>query len=326
MARPTVSKSTLLQTSNLALSIGEMHDAIVRRTTDRLNHATVYHGEPEPVDVSVFAPSAAPPAASLLVQVFIHSAADFASVLTFTQGLNLGGRPSLLVHIIRGTRLQIGLDGRGLAVDEPHQTLVWHGSPTAASFVVTLPQETARNYLPIVRVAIDGKPVGRIAFQIMVDNDITTPVSKINCKRALRYRSAFLSYASQDRQEVLRRAQMLRALDVELFQDLLSLKPGDRWNEQIMAKIGEAELFVLFWSRHAKRSRWVQREIERAQQCQREHPEGLPDVAPVILDTPSRAPPPQELSHLHMNDTIAYLIAAEQPTIWRRLSARLFSR
>jgi hypothetical protein len=46
---------------------------------------------------------------------------------------------------------------------------------------------------------------------------------------ARRYRKAFISYASPDRGEVLKRVQMLRLARIRYFQDVLRLEPGDRW-------------------------------------------------------------------------------------------------
>ena len=45
---------------------------------------------------------------------------------------------------------------------------------------------------------------------------------------ARRYHFAFISYASKDRDEVLRRVQLLASVGIDYFQDLLSLEPGDR--------------------------------------------------------------------------------------------------
>jgi hypothetical protein len=46
---------------------------------------------------------------------------------------------------------------------------------------------------------------------------------------AARYRSAFVSYASADRDQVLTRLPMLSAVNINYFNDLLNLEPGERW-------------------------------------------------------------------------------------------------
>jgi spore maturation protein CgeB len=82
--------------------------------------------------------------------------------------------------------------------------------------------------LPVVRVSIDGKLIGRIVFRLSSDNAASQPTSKPLGDHAKRYEYAFISYASKDREEVLKRVQILEALKTEFFQDILSLDPGDR--------------------------------------------------------------------------------------------------
>ena len=118
-----------------------------------------------------------------------------------------------------------------------------------------------------------------------------------------------MSYASEDRPEVLRRLQMLRPpfSDVAVFQDVLSLNPGDRWEKQLYLEIEDSDLFLLFWSTHAKNSSWVEREWRYA--LGRQGPDGAqpPAILPVILEGPPPPEPPKELAHLHFNDSLLYL-------------------
>lgn len=37
-----------------------------------------------------------------------------------------------------------------------------------------------------------------------------------------------------------------------------------------------------------------------------------PEIRPVILEGPPIVPPPEDLAHLHFNDRILYLLAAEE--------------
>ena len=70
------------------------------------------------------------------------------------------------------------------------------------------------------------------------------------------YRHAFLSYASENRIDVLRVAQGLRAANPRLtfFQDIDSLRPGDDWKAEIIHHIDACDLFLLFWSTPASKS------------------------------------------------------------------------
>ena len=273
------------------------------------------------VDCSVFAPPSASRREPVLIQVFLHkpeqaeSAADLSRAMDVSAGLR--GIATLQAAIWAGSMVQIELDGRGLLVDDPMQMVRWDGRPTVAAFSARFPAETAGVFNPVVRLSADGRPLGRIVFRIAVDDKAPARPVELTGTSARRYAHAFLSYAHQDRGEVLKRAQMLAAQGIAFFQDLLSLKPGERYSEKILGRIDQSDLFVLFWSRHAAKSEWVRREIARAEARQREHPEGLPDISAIVLDTPDTAPPPDSIAHLHLNDPVAYLIAAHEPW-WRR--------
>jgi hypothetical protein len=123
------------------------------------------------------------------------------------------------------------------------------------------------------------------------------------------YKSAFVSYASKDRLEVLRRTQALRAA-IEVRQDILDLDPGARWDAALYKWIDEADLFLLCWSRAARDSTWVMKETRYALNRQRRSRGGTPDIVPLVLEPPSQAMPPKWLSHLHFNDLVCSIIAA----------------
>src|SRR5262249_39651365 len=121
------------------------------------------------------------------------------------------------------------------------------------------------------------------------------------------HRKTFLSYASEDRVEVLKRAQILRAMNINFFQDVLNLSPGERWERRLYAEIDNCDLFLLFWSRHAQQSEWVIREAEYALAAP-----GEPDIVPVPLEGPPPPLPPASLRDIHFNDPILYAILAEK--------------
>jgi hypothetical protein len=127
---------------------------------------------------------------------------------------------------------------------------------------------------------------------------------------AKRFTRAFLSYAHEDRVEVLKRAQALRAAKIEVFQDLLSLSPGEEWRERLESEIDQCDLFLLFWSAAARRSEWVNREVDQAISVRERSDGSKPEIMPVILEGPPPPAPPERLKHLHFDDGLCYVIAA----------------
>jgi hypothetical protein len=130
----------------------------------------------------------------------------------------------------------------------------------------------------------------------------------------IRYRSVFVSYASADRDEVLKRVQMLRSLNLDVFQDVLCLEPGQRWEQELYRHIDVSDLFLLFWSTAAKHSKWVRQETQYALDRQEFTIDALPEIMPIILEGPPIPDPYPELSHLHFDDRILhYLSPANSP-------------
>jgi hypothetical protein len=264
------------------------------------------------VECSVFGPSAAPPGKTILIQVFLHLAdqaerASFLATATDASAKLKSAKP-LDLPIKRGARVEIAFAANGLTVDEPVQSVVWRGEPTFCQFQATIPKGTnGDSFLPIVRVSIDGKLVGRIAFSLSSDDAASRPASEPLGDHAKLYKYAFVSYASKDREEVLKRVQMLEVLKTKFFQDILSLEPGDRWEKKLYENIDRCDLFLLFWSQAAKDSQWVLKEAEYALAHQQKNPGSEPDLVPVVLE--QNVPPPENLSAFHFNDRISYLIS-----------------
>jgi hypothetical protein len=266
----------------------------------------------EIVECSVFGPPSAPPGKTILIQVFLHLAnqAERATFLatTMDSSAKLKGTKSLDLPLKRGAQVEIAFSANGLVVDEPVQSVVWRGEPTFCQFRATIPKGTnGDSFLPVVRVSIDGKLIGRIAFSLSSDDTASQPTSEPLGDHAGPYRYAFVSYASKDREEVLKRVQMLEVLKTKFFQDILSLEPGDRWEKKLYENIDRCDLFLLFWSQAAKDSQWVLKEAEYALAHQQKNPGSEPDLVPVVLE--QNVLPPPNLSAFHFNDRISYLIS-----------------
>ena len=264
------------------------------------------------VECSVFGPPAAPPGGTVLIQVFLHLAdqAEHASLLAgaMDASAKLKGTRSLDLAIKRGTRVEIALSADGLVVDEPVQSVVWRGEPAFCQFLATIPAGTSgQSFFLVVRVSVDGKLVGPIKFRLSSDATASRPVSEPLGDHAGPYKYAFVSYATKDRKEVLKRLQMLEVMKTKFFQDILSIEAGDRWQKKLYQNIDRCDLFLLFWSQAAKDFEWVIKEAEYALAHQRENPLREPDLVPVVLE--QNVPPPPSLSAFQFNDRIGYLIS-----------------
>ena len=270
------------------------------------------------VDCSVFAPTVIRSGSEALIQVFLHVPTDAIAAL----GIAIAADPSIdrqITHslsasIERGKSVQIFFDPGGLRVPNgvpTDQLIVWKGRPTSCAFRVFAPGGLfSRNYHPTIRVAVDGRLVGCITFCVR-RSFFERTTKPLLAGAAKAYRSAFVSYASKDRNEVLRRTQALRAA-IQVRQDILDLDPGARWEAELYKWIDEADLFLLCWSHAARNSTWVMKEARYALKRQRRSHVQMPDIVPLVLEPPPHAKPPKWLSHLHFNDSICSIIGTER--------------
>jgi len=202
----------------------------------------------------------------------------------------------------------------GLTIDDAIQELNWHGRPESVQFGVTVPENRPLgSVVGTVTVSQDSVPVGHIKFKLQIIAAGRQPEPSCPTgEDAKRYHLAFISYASADRDKVLPRVQMLGTVGIRYFLDVPDLDPGDRWQGELYRHIDECDLFLLFWSSHAKQSEWVLKEVTYALARKGNDDFAPPEIRPVIIEGPPPVPPPPELAHLHFNDRLLYFMAGDR--------------
>ncbi|WP_221644654.1 MULTISPECIES: toll/interleukin-1 receptor domain-containing protein [unclassified Nostoc] len=271
------------------------------------------------VDCSVFSPASVTPDNTFLVQVFVHLPEQVEFVKQDAQEFDFDakrlGVRSLGVPIQRGSELTFNLSIPKLEVDEPIQQLSWNGRASSIQFGVKVPADiTQKTVIGTVTVSQNTIPLGHLKFKLSVipSASSTSKEPQLVGEVARHYTKAFVSYSSKDRTEVLKRVQGLAVSGITVFQDILNLEPGDRWEQELYRNIDECDLFLLFWSTAAKESPWVLKEVLYA--LERQGSDGLrsPEIIPVIIEGPPLVPPPPELQDLHFNDKLLYLMATSK--------------
>lgn len=267
------------------------------------------------VDCTVYAPATSFAGDLILVQAFFHvpeKAAEARRLAKeFDDEAQRRGFKSLELDVAHGTKLQAELKFPGLEVDEPVQYLMWRGRTDSVQFVVSVPERKPGSCLGKLTVYMDGVPVGKVTFKIKIEasrhaDAIHDP--SIVRQNAHPFQQAFISYASEDRAEVLKRVQMIDRFQLNYFQDLLSLESGQEWEPELYRRIEECDLFLLFWSSASKGSQWVMAEVEYALSLQGTDEFASPDIVPIIIEGPPVPLPPKQLEHLHFNDRLIYFM------------------
>lgn len=278
--------------------------------------------ESDEVQCTVFAPLQASPGDGLLVQVFAHLATQDlrAADLAREADADAERRDSIELdeRVGHGEELYFELTMDGLDVREPTlMRLVWKGKPRSVKFDVRVPNDFAcRDVTGTVEVYRLNVPVGSLRFKLKVvpragAAAATLPAELAPQQTFKRYRYAFISYASADRAEVLRRVQLLPLLGIDYFQDITSLDPGDRWAQELYKEIDKSDVFFLFWSEAARDSEWVEREVLYALEHRHGDDGSEPVIKPVMLKGPPPVAPPERLRSLHFNDKLMYFISVE---------------
>ena len=258
------------------------------------------------VHFSVTLPPAVNPGSHFVLDVWAHLRHERDIVIqrakeAFGAGAHVQSKGPVLVP--GGTLISVYLTIEGFTIGDPEDTIQWFGEPTNASFPVAVPDDASEGPRDgLARIYIHALQIARIPFVVLVSKALRddTPISVGG--RPLR--KAFASYASADRDEVLSRIQGMQkaAPQLDVFLNVLSLRSGQYWEEELWRVIPSNDIFYLFWSRDASQSEWVEKEWRCALKTR-----GLDFIDPVPLVSPELVPPPRELESKHFNEwTLAF--------------------
>jgi hypothetical protein len=266
------------------------------------------------IKCSLFSVHEASPGDDILIQVFTHyldkTQEAFKLAKEFDTDASLRQSKTLDADVRKESILTFELEINDISIKDTIQQLKWKGVTESVQFIVTIPDSYSKQGLiGKIRVSLDNVPIGHFCFKIGISvlSVQKTDIGQSNFPPMKNYRYAFISYASKDRAEVLRRVQMLDIMKIRYFQDLLSLNPGDQWGKELFRQIDNADVFFLFWSSAARDSEWVLKEVEYAINKKKGNDNNPPEIYPVILES-TFVEPPDNLKHLHFNDKIVYFI------------------
>lgn len=265
-------------------------------------------GSRERVHFSVYAPQSVRPAGKFPLSVFAFLARQRKEA---TRLASLGGAMSAIggagpIAVGRGEELTISVNIDGCQVEPTSQPLWWCGEIASVSFAVLVREDAkAGQQLGRVNVQRLGVPILQLHFTLTVAQDERPPAVLAGRERQIR--SVFASYSWEDREEVLKWAQGARDVGVDVYVDVIKLRAGANWEEEIWREIPSRDLLALFWSRPASKSEWVEKEWRCALDTH-----GLDSIHPVPLVDPREVPPPAALKPLrHFDDPMRIHISYE---------------
>src|SRR5690606_20051723 len=110
---------------------------------------------------------------------------------------------------------------------------------------------------------VEGVIVADVPLSVYVGmsggrDDATTAVT-----RPL-YRAIFCSYSRKDTEIIERVERAYKALGLDFLRDVVTIKSGQHWNDELLRMIERADIFQLFWSDASAASPYVRQEWEYA--------------------------------------------------------------
>ncbi|MCB9234741.1 MAG: toll/interleukin-1 receptor domain-containing protein [Bacteroidia bacterium] len=263
------------------------------------------------VEISLFAPRQVEAGDSFLIQVFAHfpEALDEARQLAaeFDEGAERLARKN--IDLAKNDALTFELQVDDFEIEDSVQQIIWKERTDSVQYEIEVPREMlGKNLIGKLIISRKGIPIGHIRFKTEVGEDGSVihpvPAQPLTMQR---YKYAFISYSSKDRDKVLYRVQMLKGMKINFFMDFESIDPGVPWEPKITEELNKADVFYLFWSDNAAASRWVNEEINFVVRKKQDNSENPPEIMPVIIQKPAPAPP-ELLRHLQFNDKMLYFM------------------
>jgi hypothetical protein len=263
------------------------------------------------IHFNAFTPHRIVPGAQFILDIWAHSAADYLrtceSARQLMRDVNVGRKAA--VEIFADSVLSVAVKIPGMRVTSGIEIMTWHGEPTNVSFAVQVPLNICIGaHIGWATVSIADIAVAKLTFSILISKESNKRLTN-RSEKLVFPKNAFASYASEDRLEVFHRIQGIKTIcpNLDIFVDVLSLRAGQHWLEELEKHIPSKDIFYLFWSREASVSPWVTTEWQMALDRR-----GLDYIHPVPLTSPQLAPPPPALASLHFGEAELISIMAQR--------------
>lgn len=202
----------------------------------------------------------------------------------------------------REAKITVMISSPDFEIEDNTESQIWKGGYLSFSFAVEVPEQyKKRQILFVASVYINDIIATRLKFVAKCKSLIEQKI-EVTREDVL---SAFVSYASQDRNRVAMIIQGMKKArpDMDIFFDVDSLRSGDDWEKALWREIDKRDVLFLCWSKYARDSKWVDAEWRYAFKNK-----GPDSIEPVPIDPPGSCPPPDELSRKHFNDKLLYII------------------
>ena len=204
--------------------------------------------------------------------------------------------------VSEGASIKVILNSTDFSIEDNTETGVWQGEYLDFSFALQIPDNCKKGQILLTAIVyINDVIATKLKFIVKCSSHSE---QRITVSRSDIF-SAFISYASQDRNRVAAIIQGMKKArpDLDVFFDVDSLRSGDDWELALHEEIKRRDVLFLCWSHFARESKWVDAEWRYALEQK-----GADCIEPVPIEPPDICPPPAELNFKHFNDKLLYII------------------
>jgi TIR domain len=219
----------------------------------------------DPVHFSVTSHSVVLPGTTFVINVWAHLEEQRKEVVLRAQeaadGIDVSVQSKGPARLGRGTVLLVRLQIEDLVIEDQEDTILWEGSIGNATFSAQVPSTAQKGQrCGLAKVYVSNLEIAKIHFAVEM-GDKTSKQGRLRAQEKL-HRTAFASYANEDRDAVLARIQGIQkaAPHLDVFLDVLKLRSGEDWEKRLWKEIPATDIFYLFWSEDASHSDWVEKE------------------------------------------------------------------
>ncbi len=201
--------------------------------------------------------------------------------------------------VAAGTEITVVPQAEGLIFDPPRASIVWSGDWQRADFEMRATGERVGHVIE-GRVACYVGPLliadVRLPVVVPKPGEESAETEDQRVASATMYQAIFASYSHADTAVVEAMETACKALGMDYLRDVMTLKSGQRWSDQLLDMVERADVFQLFWSATAAESPYVEQEWQHALNLAER--KGAAFIRPIYWQKPL-APVPAALSHLH---------------------------
>lgn len=198
--------------------------------------------------------------------------------------------------IPEGTRISILVSSKDFDLNPDEISIKWFEEYYRFPFRVRLREQLEPEVEASINIQVfaGDLPIGELIVSTGVAAGGVT--SKVNAAQMQWYSDIFASYAHQDIAVVQHLRQQYEALGMTLFIDEYGLRGGVEWEKALLSQMRASDIFQLFWSPAASRSKNVTWEWQNALELV--PIKGSAFIRPIFWEDPMPAAP-KELSAIH---------------------------